>query len=167
MTESRRKAESEDKIAADFSLVDFDRNCDFLKNDELIAVHKVIDKKNVNGFNYYCVTLNDWDDSENAWIGEEDFSGHDLITQFEERCKVDQLNNIVETKWSESENWYQVDRVIDKKIVNGCTYYYVHWKGCQPKENTWESAENVADKCLVKQYESQRCEGESILSLSL
>ncbi|QQP38173.1 Chromobox -like protein 5, partial [Caligus rogercresseyi] len=37
-----------------------------------------------------------------------------------------------------AEEEYIVDHIIDKRIRNGKTEYYLAWKGYGPEENTWE-----------------------------
>jgi len=43
----------------------------------------------------------------------------------------------------EGEAEYEVEEILDSKIVRKKLLYYVHWKGYGPEERTWEPAENL------------------------
>lgn len=48
----------------------------------------------------------------------------------------------------EEEDVFEVEEVLDHKIVRGKDFYYIHWKGFDhPEDNTWEPIENV-ENCL-------------------
>lgn len=42
-----------------------------------------------------------------------------------------------------SDNIYEVDKIIDSKVVNGKRVFLVSWKGYDDSENTWEEEENL------------------------
>ncbi|RWS05468.1 Chromobox protein-like protein [Dinothrombium tinctorium] len=55
-----------------------------------------------------------------------------------------------------SENEYEVERVVEKKKQNGKTFYLLKWKGYSEEENTWEPEENVTCSELLKEFEERR-----------
>lgn len=50
---------------------------------------------------------------------------------------------------------YEVERIVDKKIVYGNVRYYIKWKGFPKSSNTWEPAENLNCSKLVAMYEKK------------
>lgn len=53
------------------------------------------------------------------------------------------LNAINIEKKSNDENAYEVERLIDDKIVGKTQYYLVRWRGYGPDDDTWEREENL------------------------
>jgi hypothetical protein len=53
------------------------------------------------------------------------------------------------------ENEYLVERILDKKFINGIAYYFVKWTGYGMDESTWEPVTNL-NKCkwILTQYEN-------------
>ena len=46
---------------------------------------------------------------------------------------------------------YEVDKVLDNKMVGRRRHYLIHWKGYQHSEDTWEPEENLSPETL-RQY---------------
>ena len=43
----------------------------------------------------------------------------------------------------ESDEEYEVERILDKKIISGTVHYLVKWKGYNISESTWEPKQNL------------------------
>ena len=51
---------------------------------------------------------------------------------------------------------YEVEKILDKKIVKGKTQYFIKWKGFEPEEeNTWEPVENLDCEDKIKEFEAK------------
>ncbi|KAI1711556.1 chromo (CHRromatin organization MOdifier) domain-containing protein [Ditylenchus destructor] len=54
---------------------------------------------------------------------------------------------------------YEVDMILDKRLVNGTAEYLVKWLGYEdPEDNTWEPAENLVCDSLIEAFEKQQIE---------
>ncbi|XP_068733009.1 heterochromatin protein 1-like [Montipora capricornis] len=51
--------------------------------------------------------------------------------------------------------FYEVDRLINKRGKGNETEYLVKWKGYSPYESTWEPKENISTDCL-RYFENPR-----------
>lgn len=49
---------------------------------------------------------------------------------------------------------YVVERILDKRIRNGITEYYLSWEGYPSSENTWEPMSNLDCPGLIQVYNS-------------
>jgi hypothetical protein len=57
----------------------------------------------------------------------------------------------------DSEEEYEVESIIDKKIVRGKTFYKVKWEGFDDTHNTWEPLEHLLNSSVyVEEYESKQ-----------
>eukprot|EP00088_Acartia_fossae_P025915 TRINITY_DN26694_c0_g1_i1.p1 TRINITY_DN26694_c0_g1~~TRINITY_DN26694_c0_g1_i1.p1 ORF type:complete len:152 (+),score=46.44 TRINITY_DN26694_c0_g1_i1:50-505(+) len=53
-----------------------------------------------------------------------------------------------------SDEEYEVEKIIDKRIRKGAVEYYVKWKGWDdPSDNTWEPVGNLDCQELIQEYE--------------
>jgi hypothetical protein len=51
------------------------------------------------------------------------------------------------------ESMYEVEEILDKKTINGRTYYQIKWKGYPVEQSTWEIQSNLKFvKELIKEF---------------
>ena len=56
----------------------------------------------------------------------------------------------------EGEEEWEVERIMNKRRVQGKDRYLVRWKGCTAEEDTWESRENLKNAMeLVEEFERE------------
>merc|ERR1711917_115298 len=56
-------------------------------------------------------------------------------------------------KMSESEEEYEVDKIVDDKIEDGEKMYLIRWKGFASDDDTWEPISNLECPDNIKEYE--------------
>jgi len=54
---------------------------------------------------------------------------------------------------SESEEEYEVDKIVDDKIEDGEKMYLIRWKGFASDDDTWEPISNLECPDNIKEYE--------------
>ncbi|KAI5169736.1 hypothetical protein PAEPH01_0955 [Pancytospora epiphaga] len=57
---------------------------------------------------------------------------------------------------SEEEGIYDVEDIVDDRVVNGKKQYFIKWAGYASKYNTWEYEENILSDELKKEYEEAK-----------
>jgi hypothetical protein len=54
------------------------------------------------------------------------------------------------------EEEYEVEKILDMKQKGRKTHYLIKWKGYPTSDNSWEPAENVQAKDLIKEYKEEQ-----------
>ncbi len=47
---------------------------------------------------------------------------------------------------------YEVEKIINSKIVKGVTYYLIKWKNFSKRYNTWEPENNLYCPLILKEF---------------
>merc|ERR1711976_284041 len=67
-------------------------------------------------------------------------------------------------KMSESEEEYEVDKIVDDKIEDGEKMYLIRWKGFASDDDTWEPISNLECPDNIKEYERVKKEKKREIS---
>ena len=71
-------------------------------------------------------------------------------------------NIINTTANNDSEIEYEVEKIKDKRIINGKIEYLIKWMNYTDEESTWEPIENMKNsKLLIEEYENQHLNEEN------
>jgi hypothetical protein len=57
-----------------------------------------------------------------------------------------------------TENIYAVEKILNKQVRNGVTYYLVHWKNYPGEDDKWEPASNLTP-AAIQSWEQQKHNG--------
>jgi len=132
-------------------------------------VEKIVDKRVDDGVTKYLVKWKGWDSEEDrTWEPEENLAGSEkLIKKYESsqskttKTKEGKQENkkkqatISEVLVNEEDSEYEVERIVDKRVVEGITEYLVKWKGWESEDDrTWEPEENLeGSENLIMEFE--------------
>jgi hypothetical protein len=58
-----------------------------------------------------------------------------------------------------TENVYAVDKVLNKRVRNGVTYYLIHWKNYPAEDDKWEPASNLTPDA-IQSWEQRKQTGK-------
>eukprot|EP00092_Neocalanus_flemingeri_P026527 GFUD01028750.1.p1 GENE.GFUD01028750.1~~GFUD01028750.1.p1 ORF type:complete len:1371 (+),score=452.05 GFUD01028750.1:48-4160(+) len=138
-------------------------------------VEKILDHQEENGVVQYLVKWKNWDNEEdNTWEPSANLTGsEDIIDKYEKMLKEKKENVIIslptngssKKKKKEEELFvsddedvveYEVQLILEKRMINGVDEYLVKWKGWEDVgDRTWEPEGNLqGSEKLIKKFES-------------
>jgi len=141
-------------------------------------VERILDHKDVNGGVEYLVKWKNWDrEEDNTWEPSTNLVGsEDIIEKYEKKLKLEKGKEkkgneaapesskkkkqekpiVIEESDDDGDAEYEVELIVDKRIVGRVTEYKVKWKGWEKEEDrTWEPVENLeGSEKLIKKYEA-------------
>jgi len=139
-------------------------------------VEKILDHQELDGEIQYLVKWKDWTSDNNTWEPKENLVGSELIiAKYEKgvesvgrKDKKDQDYDLSKNSKMKSnqdneedeniDDEYEVEKIIDKRIVGKELQYLVKWKGWEDEDDrTWEPEANLSgSEKLIKKYEESK-----------
>lgn len=77
--------------------------------------------------------------------------------------KSEEVNEVTEELVEEEE--YEVEKVLDKKVVGGKVHYLLKWKNYPESDSTWEAQEGLQCPELIEEFENTLKEKKKAKSL--
>jgi len=80
---------------------------------------------------------------------------HDIHTStFSPAPYSSSISDPIDEYLSNSDNEFEVQNILDKKILRGKSFYLVKWEGYPESDNTWEPLENLVNSSvLIEEFE--------------
>ena len=84
-----------------------------------------------------------------------------LVIQFEPYSEADLYErefrfNFGSIKEQDSNSYYKINAVIDKKMIYESSQYKIKWTGYDSEKNTWLWSDNIQMKDLIQKYEEKQ-----------
>lgn len=123
---------------------------------DVFSVENIIDHRRFQGTVYYRIRWQNYGPKDDTWQAKELLNCNDLLKQYH-----DDLNDTIlkreEAKLKAREeaketNEYEVESIVDKKLVKGKTKYLIHWKGWDSSADTWEPEERLNCHELIRAF---------------
>lgn len=99
--------------------------------------------KNVGPYKVISITRNN-----NLILQENHVNGSVLKRQ----VPPDQASRIETNSNADNENIYEIEAILDHKVINNQLKYLIHWKNYSEVDATWEPPSNFLDTNIVKEY---------------
>lgn len=145
-------------------------------------VDAIVGHKSIGKQNFYLVHWKGYNSKDNTWEPEKALSCQKLIEDFNNkpkrakgkkrilartagRSKVVQKTSrpLPKARGSKpikkkvvNEPTYEVEKVIDSKMIRGEKHFQIRWKGYTEKDDTWEHTSSLNCPDLIKQFEQNR-----------
>lgn len=132
------------------------------KEKDVYTVQKIVDHRRLKGVVHYRVRWENYSSKDDTWQPRETLNCPELLKKYH-----DELNKTLlereETRLKAREeaqasnNEYEVEYIVDKKVVKGKTKYLVHWKGWESSDDTWQPEEDLLN-CpnLIKEFKKKK-----------
>lgn len=126
----------------------------------MFVVDKIIDHRRLHGTTYYRVRWQNYGPRDDTWQAKELLNCNELLKEYHEalnetilKKEEAKLKAKVQAKGS---NEYEVEAIVDKKVVKGKTKYLIHWQGWDSSDDTWEPEESLNCHELIRQFNKKK-----------
>lgn len=124
---------------------------------DVYNVSEIIDHRRLKGSIYYRVRWENYSAKDDTWQSKEMLNCNDLLKKYH-----DSLNETIlkreEAKleaMKKSNGEFEVESIVDSKIVKGKTKYLVRWKNYDQSDDTWQAEETLNCPELIRAFKKK------------
>lgn len=124
---------------------------------DVYNVEKIIDHRRLKGKIYYRVRWENYPPKDDTWQPKETLNCPELLKVYHDELnetilKREETKLKAEKEAKKSNNEYEVESIVDFKVVKNKRKYLIHWKGWDSSDDTWEPEETLNCPDLIKAF---------------
>lgn len=90
------------------------------------------------------------DDDLDAFIVDDVVDDDEYVESDQEESEQEESDDVEYHK--DGRRIYQIDKILQRRVIDGAYEYLIRWEGYSPKFDTWEPDENILDRSLVDTF---------------
>lgn len=122
-------------------------------------VEKIIDHRRLKGTIFYRIRWKNYSSKDDTWQSKESLNCNDLLKEYHDDLNKTILEReeaklVAKTEAKNGE--YEVEAILDSKLIKGKTKYLIRWKGWDESDDTWEPEETLNCPELIKKFKKNK-----------
>lgn len=124
---------------------------------ETYAVEKIIDHRRLKGSTFYRVRWANYSPKDDTWETKESLNCKELLKEYHDDLNKSILEREEAKLLAKNESGeYEVEKIMDSKILKGKTKYLIRWKGWDSSDDTWEPEETLNCPELIRKFKKAK-----------